>query len=64
MHALTSCCFFNLLTDILICAMYIIIARATSVLIFTFTTSLINYYNIDIICYANLPMTLNKHLIY
>ena len=39
MHALTSCCFFNLLTDILICAMYI--AKATSVLIFTFMTSLI-----------------------
>ena len=39
MHALTSCCFFNLLRDILICAMYI--AKATSVLIFTFITSLI-----------------------
>ena len=39
MHALTSCCFFNLLTDILICAMYI--AKATSVLIFSFITSLI-----------------------
>ena len=38
-HALTSCRFFNLLTDILICAMYI--AKATSVLIFTFITSLI-----------------------
>ena len=34
MHALTSSCFFNLQTDILICAMYI--AKVTSVLIFYF----------------------------